>query len=178
VHDGELPSDIEFVENFGNHRPTYRLSGYHGTADFACHSDKLVLNYDWIPLLIDVVSKPFCNRDLFGIIEQELLPIDSELDESFFKETLRSTGGLSTPPTVNSLFHILKSITKELTPALINPSNDKELNLLFIRLVQSGKIVGGAFIGLAADKLMVWQGGLTATGIAVLREISKNYKLK
>lgn len=182
VHEGRLPNDIEFVADFGNHQPNYVLFGDYGpthSASFACHSDKLLLNYGWVPLLIDVVTKAYCNRYLFGVVEPELLPITPNFDEHAFRDSLRPIGNLSTSPPATSFFPILKSVAKYLNPVDISSSTDQQLNNLFSELVQSGRIVGGAYTGLMADDLMQRdRKGLTATGIAVLREIAKNYELR
>jgi hypothetical protein len=182
AHESSLPADIEFVSDFGSHRPNYVLLGNYGptqSASFACHSDKLLLNYGWIPLLIDVVSKAYCNRDLFGVLEPELLPKTSGFDEQTFKTSLYPIGNLPAYPAASSFFPILKSVAKELNPAVINSSNDQEINLLFSALVQSGTVVGGAVTGLVTDELVERnRQTLTAKGIAVLREIANNYDLK
>lgn len=165
IHEGTLPEDVEFVPVNGNTSDRAGIS-----VSISC-GDKLVLDHGWIDLLIEAVVGAKCNGAEFGIKHFELIP-NAGIDDDAFSQDVVERYGI-TP----GRFDILKGVVKLLSDEVISQASSPEICALFLELVHSGKVNGGAITGLSTRGVTDRGGRLQPPGVAILREIAAAYQV-
>lgn len=172
VHESALPMDVQFLPELGNDFAGPKFSN--GRIELAIsHGGHLVLDYPWIDILIDVVTKARRNADEFGIDLVELVPKEG-VDEDDFREYLIRKFDVST----RTPFYVLKKLAASLAHNKLDQMTNAEISNAFVELTKSGEVNGGGVNALAFRGLYDRVSNLSDDAISMVREIDSSYELK
>jgi hypothetical protein len=151
-----LPTDVKFLPELGNDFAGPKFSN--GKVELAIsHGGHLVLDYPWIDILLDVVTKARRNADEFGVDLKELVPKEG-VEEDDFRDYLVNKFGIPT----KSPFYVLKELVASLANNKLDQMSDYE-----------GGVNTLAYRGMY-DRVST----LSADAISMVREIDQSFELK
>jgi hypothetical protein len=172
VHESELPTDVKFLPELGNDFAGPKFSN--GKVELAIsHGGHLVLDYPWIDILLDVVTKARRNADEFGVDLKELVPKEG-VEEDDFRDYLVNKFGIPT----KSPFYVLKELVASLANNKLDQMSDSEISKAFSDLTKSGVINEGGVNTLAYRGMYDRVSTLSADAISMVREIDQSFELK
>ncbi|EKA6056037.1 hypothetical protein OLZ71_003316 [Vibrio parahaemolyticus] len=168
VHNGELPDDIEF--NPPSQNKSVVFSEF-GASVSVTKTNKIVLEHEWIDLLVKVVTGARCNGELFGV-EHFDLELKDGFEKDAHEEEINQKHDLE-----HGVYFLMKDAIRHITPEKINTSDDSLIKSYFSELVEQNVINGGAVYGFFTMEITDRDGNLQQKGIDIIKDISSAYQL-
>lgn len=188
IHEGELPDDVIFSPDVG--MPDG--SGFKGIV--ISSGSTMVLDYNWLEVLIRCVTHAECNGSEFGIKHVRELPNDGKSAEEVIDEIARRHD--TSPGRVG----IMKDAVYHLREFDITLLSEEQLIAAFKECVRSGLLNAGSVTGLTRksayredqEHIRSFQemvqasqaafctraGMLTDLGVLLLRDVATNFKVQ
>lgn len=187
VHEGGLPNDVIFAPSAG-------MPEAPGSQWMMIDSGStMVLDYNWLEVLIRCVTNAECNGAEFGIEHFREVPVDGKTAEEVIDEVARRH---DTSP---SRVEIMTDAVYHLRGLEITKLSVDELKAAFKECVRSGQLNGGCVTGLSRKStyrrpddqraflegvevskaaFCLKDGTLTEIGDALLRDVASNFVIQ
>ncbi|MDT3230881.1 hypothetical protein [Pseudomonas sp. rhizo25] len=187
VHEGELPNDVIFSPSVG----MPESPGSQGV--LVASGSNMVLDYNWLEVLIRCVTHAECNGDEFGIEHFRDVPVDGKTAEQVIDEVARRHD--TSPGRVE----IMRDAAYHLRRLEIKNLSVDELQAAFKECVRSGLLNAGCVTGLGRKStyrypedqrtflerfevsktaFCLTDGSLTEIGDALLRDVASNFVIQ